>query len=431
MGMTGALCFLLAFTLLINFPGHIANPIAELTESIRQIAAKNYHQRVRFIRHDEFGDLAKSFNVMAEKLEEYQSSNLAGILIEKKRVETIINNMHDPVIGLNERKRILFLNAEAEHILGIEAKELVGKFAQEVALTNDLMRLLVKDLDDSENGQLTYKPQPLKIYAAGKESYFEKESLALSITPTGENKRQHVGYVILLKNITPFKELDAAKTNFIATVSHELKTPLAAIKMSLQLLNNSRIGTVNEEQQHLLYNIGGEADRLLKITGELLNVSQLETGKLQLNRQATEAQQIIDHAIAATRTQAEQKDIRVEVDLPTDLPTVQADGEKTAWVLTNLLSNAIRYSYEHAIVQVKVAPTNGFLTFSVTDTGQGIAPQYKDKVFDRYFRIPGSKKEGTGLGLSISKDFIEAQGGRIGVESDYGAGARFWFTLPL
>ena len=106
-----------------------------------------------------------------------------------------------------------------------------------------------------------------------------------------------------------------------------------------------------------------------------------------------------------------------------------ADSEKTAWVLTNLVSNAIRYSYENSVICLDIAETTNNILFSVTDTGQGIAPQYRDKIFDRYFRVPGTKKEGTGLGLSISKEFIEAQGGSITVESDFGAGSKFTVSL--
>ena len=144
--ITGTLCFLIAFTLLINLPGNIANPIKELTESIKQIAEKNYEQRVHFEGHNEFGELATSFNIMAEKLQEYNSSSLANLMFEKKRVETLINNMCDPVIGLDEKKTILFVNNEALKILGMKAEELIGKSAQDVAVTNDLMRSLVQEL---------------------------------------------------------------------------------------------------------------------------------------------------------------------------------------------------------------------------------------------------------------------------------------------
>src|SRR3989344_4940234 len=142
-GLIGAICVVVVFTFIINFPGYIADPIKNLTESIKQIAAKNYDQRLHFKSNDEFGELAKAFNVMAEELDKYENSNLAKIMFEKKRIETIINNMRDAIIGLNEKKIILFANVQATVLLGLKESNLTGKYAPDVALSNDLMRLLL------------------------------------------------------------------------------------------------------------------------------------------------------------------------------------------------------------------------------------------------------------------------------------------------
>ena len=424
----GTLCFIIAFVLLVNLPGNIANPIRELTESIRQIANKNYAQRVHFNKQNEFGDLAKSFNTMAEKLEEYHNSNLSKLLIEKKRIETLINNMHDPVIGLDENKRILFVNEAAIAACGLPATKLIGQLAQDVAVVNDLVRALIQDmmLAGSHN-----KDRSMKIYADGKESYFEKNIITITITPTGETQQQQIGHVILLRNITPYKELDFAKTNFIATVSHELKTPISSIKLGVQLLEKKQTGSLNEDQQQLIEGIKDDAGRLLKITGELLNLSQVETGNIQLNLQESSPYQILRYAMDAVKVQAELKHIHIDSQVANDLPRVKADEEKTAWVLINLLTNAIRYSPERADIIIEVKQQDKQLLFSVQDKGHGIDPLYKDKIFDRYFQIPGSNRSGTGLGLAICKEFIEAQGGTIDVQTEQGAGSRFYFLLPV
>lgn len=426
--VAGSLCFLIAFILLVNLPSGIANPIKELTESIKEIAAQNYKKRVHFESHSEFGDLARSFNTMAEKLEEYSESRLDKILKGKKRIETLINNMHDPVIGIDETNQVLFANDEALKITGLEEKDTIGRQIQDIAVTNDLIRDIIKDIFRPEAGRV--KPRPLKIFADGKESYFEKEILDINIIPTGETQAQFIGQVIMLRNITPFKELDLAKTNFMGTVSHEFKTPISSIKMSLQLLENKQVGDLNIEQKNLVESIKEDTRRLLEITGELLNITQVESGSIQINIQPTGISEIVRYAVNATKSLAEQKNVKIEILQDSSMQTVMADGEKTAWVLTNLLSNAIRYSYENASVKIDVKKdADGKIKFSVIDTGQGIQPQYLTKIFERYFRIPGTKKEGTGLGLSISKEFIEAQGGKIGVQSEYGAGSTFSFVL--
>ncbi len=426
----GTFCFLIAFSLLVNLPGNIANPIKELTKSIKEIADLNYSQRVHFEKHNEFGELAAAFNTMAQKLEEYKAGNLEKLLIEKKRIEALINNMNDPVIGLDDKRQVLFMNNTALKIAGLKGEDVIGKYVQDVAVNNDLVRSLIQDLFNPVKYDPGTKPLPIKIYADNKESYFEKEVITIKIVPTGEKEEKLIGNVILLQNITPYKELDFAKTNFIATVSHELKTPISSIKMSLQLLENKQVGELNEEQQSLVDSIAADASRLLKITGELLNMTQVESGTIQLSALPSDAAEILNFAVNANRTAAEQKQIKLNISTPAALPKVLADMEKTAWVLTNLISNAIRYSYDNSIVYLSIAEEKGKIKFSVRDTGQGIAPQYIDKIFDRYFRIPGTKKEGTGLGLSISKEFIEAQGGFITVKSDFGTGSTFAISLP-
>ncbi len=233
----------------------------------------------------------------------------------------------------------------------------------------------------------------------------------------------------MLRNITPFKELDFAKTNFIATVSHELKTPIASVKMSLQLLKNKSTGPVNEEQQQLIDSIEEDSNRLLKITGELLNMTQVETGNIQMNIQESKPEDIVHYAVEAVAFHAEQKNITLELHIEPNLQPVKADPEKTSWVMINFLTNAIRYSRERGRIIVTLKRQDGKVLFSVQDNGKGIDARYTGKIFDRYFQVPGSSRSGTGLGLAISKEFIEAQGGIVGVESEIGTGSRFYFLL--
>ena len=424
--LTGSFCFLVAFLVLVNLPSEIANPIKELTESIDQIAKENYSERVHFKAHNEFGTLARSFNSMAEKLEEFNNSSLAKLMMEKRRIETLINQMNDPVIGLDEESIILFVNKEALKILGLENKNPIGQSAFEVAKGNDLFRSLLQDLDSSSS---TNPPKPLKIFANDKESYFEKQCLQISVVPTGEQVPLQVGKVIVLNNVTEYKEKDFAKTNFIATVSHEFKTPIASLGMSLQLIENQAIGQLNPEQKTLIEGMKDDLGRLLKITSELLNMTQLESGNIQLAIMAANPIEIIQYGIQATLQQAEQKGIRIEFEKPSHSSTVLADKEKTAWVVTNLVSNAIRYSFPNSVVSINLKELEKTVEIQVKDSGPGIPSEYKNKIFERYFRVPGSNTEGTGLGLSISKEFIEAQGGAIHLESQLGQGCSFSVSL--
>ena len=406
---------LVSFTFIFNLPGIISGPISSLSEGILAIAGKNYKKRIYLKQGDEFGDLANAFNIMAGKLDEYESSNLAKIKFEKSRIETIINQMRDGIIGLDEKRNILFLNAVSEKLLGLKETEISGQYAPDIALKNDLMRTLLRDDPEKKD---------LKIYADNKESYFSKDVLEVT------NNTEIIGQVIVLRNITPFHELNEAKTNFIATVSHELKTPISSIKMSARLLTDLRVGQLNGEQQELIRSITDDADRLLKITGELLNMSQVETGNIQLKLQPADPATIVDQAVQAVLFQAQQKGIRIHAAVADDLPLIQADVEKTSWVLINFLTNAIKYSPDQSGVEVAVYRSEDKVEFLVTDHGKGIDEKYLPRIFERYFKVPGTHdRNGTGLGLSISKEFIEAQGGHIWVSSQVGEGSRFGFRL--
>lgn len=406
---------LITFSFVVNFPSVISTPIRALNEGISEIAGKNYSKRIYLKQHDEFGELANAFNSMAEKLDDYERSNLAQVRFEKSRIETIINQMKDGIIGFDSKKKILFLNAVAEKLLGVKEAEVLGKYSADVAVNNDLMRTLLQKDEKKE----------LKIYADGKESYFNKDVLNVI------NNNEVVGQVIVLRNITPFHELNEAKTNFIATVSHELKTPISSIKMSAKLLSDNRVGNLNEEQTELIKSISDDSERLLKITSELLNMSQVETGNIQLKLQPVAPAAIVKQALEAVQFKAQQKQVVIKINADENLPLVNADLEKTAWVLINFLTNAIKFSPQNSAAEINIARKNKSVEFLVKDHGKGIEEKYLPKIFDRYFKVPGSSKTGTGLGLAISKEFIEAQGGTIMVQSEIGSGSSFSFLLNI
>jgi signal transduction histidine kinase len=277
--------------------------------------------------------------------------------------------------------------------------------------------------------------KPLKefseaIQAIGRKNY--KQSLHFKGSDEFSELAESFNDMVLVLN-TEFRERDEAKTNFIATVSHELKTPISSIKMSLKLLEDERVGLMNAEQKEMVEHIKDDCSRLLKITSELLNLAQVETGNLQLNFVKAHPLEIVNYAISAMRFQAEQRNIQLELICNNNLPEVSADVEKTAWVLINFLSNALRYSTEESKVEISIVQNNNEVEFSVRDYGKGIDEQYQQRLFDRYFQVPADSNNatGSGLGLAISRDFIEAEQGTIWVESQIGEGSRFCFTLPV
>jgi signal transduction histidine kinase len=421
--LIGSIFGIMAFTFILNFPSYVADPIVQLTNSIQAIANKNYEERLHFDRKDEFEELAQAFNQMAEKLDEYEHSNLANILFEKKRIETIINRISDPILGLDEKNMIVFANDQTLQLLNLTADKLMGRYAPDVALENDLLRNLIRSDAQGEKKHL------IKVVLHGKENYFSKEKIAILYTPTGEKESVPLGHVIILRNVTSYKELDLAKTNFIATISHELKTPIASLQMCGKLLNDTRIGTLNDEQNKVVETLMAESNRLSKLVNELLDLSQVETGNIKLKLEALNPLLIVEQAIESIKFQAERKNITIERIVPDSLVSIKADRDKTTWVMLNLLTNALRHSAENSKVIVQLIQTSASTRFVVTDFGTGIDEKYLSHVFDKFFQVPGST-QGTGLGLAISKEFIEAQNGTIGVTSKMGSGSSFTFELP-
>jgi len=418
---------LIAFLFLIKFPAFITSPISELMDGIREVANKNYHKRLNFTVKDEFYELSQTFNQMAAKLFDYENSNLARIRYEKLRVETIVKNVTDAIIGFDERGIIVSVSPVAERLLGVQENELEGLYADVVARENDLFDRLINERDEQPD---------FKLYLDGKQSYFSKEIFEISAPDDGlfhTTKKNRVGYFILLKNITRFYQIDEAKTNFIATISHELKTPIGSLKMSLRMLEDERFGTINNFQRELIKNIDDDSERLLKITSELLDMGQVETGKLLLNFTPTEPHSIVRFANETVKLIAYQKQVSIKISCSKKLPEIWADPDKTTWVLINFLTNAIKYSRPNAIVELMVKKhSSKMIEFSVRDYGKGIEEMYLPRIFERYFKVPDSGTvSGTGLGLAIAKDFIEAQGGHIGAESRINEGSRFYFRLPL
>ena len=424
----GTICFIISALVFFRYPKNISKPIGLLTQGIKEIANKNYEQRIQIESNDEFGDLADAFNTMAAKLDEYEHSNLSELLFEKRRIDTIINNMKDAIIGLNDKKEIIFSNTLACEILGVNADNIVGQYAPDVAAKNDVFQHIFKDIMLDE-GKKEFSP--LKLVVQNKPSYYTKEVLDVNLTNTGETKTVNVGKVIVLKNITRFLEQDEAKTNFIATISHELKTPISSLRLNLKLLNDNRVGKLNNEQKEIIDALKQETSKMLKITSELLDLAQVETGNIQLNLQVANPIQIINYVKDTSLNHAKPKHIHLHFKSDDNLPLIYADAEKTTWVLLNLINNAIQYSGYDSTIDISTENKGDSVLFQVKDYGIGIEEQYLKRIFEKFFRVPGSSQKGTGLGLAISKEFITKQKGKIWAESSPGEGSSFYFSLPI
>ncbi len=425
-GLSGVL---ISLVFILGTPSYLFKPLSKLNEGIRLIASKNYSHQLPVKGKDELAEIAVSFNQMAGRLLEYDRTNIELLLSEKKRIDAVINQMHEAIIGLDESLTVLFANNLARELLNLKEEDIRGKLIWSLAARNDFVQSFADDF--ALGGLENLEPKPTRMIHKGKEKWYSREIIPVLLEQAENHKKINIGFVVVLTDITAFSEKDRAKTHFIATVSHELKTPISSIIMSVKLLIDERAGKLSEGQLELVGSIKEDSDRLLKITGELLKMAQVETGNIQLDVNPIEPSRIVDVSVRALQQQAAAKNILIESGLRTNRKAL-CDPDKTTWVLINFLSNAIRYSPDHSIIRIEITETDhDYLRFSVQDAGPGIEPRIQDRIFEKYYKGPDSGHSGTGLGLAISKEFIKAMGGEIGVESTPGEGSTFYFLLPV
>ncbi|MBK8498509.1 MAG: HAMP domain-containing protein [Flavobacteriales bacterium] len=399
-----ALVLVVGLIFSLGFPRIITRPIQRLQHAVEEISEGNYRHRVPAFRGDELGSLAEAFNAMSARLEQWESSNLARVMTEKTRAEAVLNSLEDAGIGTDEQGSILFVNRKATELLGMAEAELTGRSASAVAERNDLLRHVL-----GNNGNA-----PFKAVIDGREQFFAGVRFPIE-GPTG-----NLGTVYLLRNITPFQERDEAKTRFLATITHELKTPLASSDIGLSLLE--RGGAKTEQQSAILADLRKDHQRLVRIVSELLDMAQVESGKVRLAMADHALADIVRDATDALHANAEARLISIEIRIDPEDLRVHADGEKATWALINILSNALRFAPERSSITIAGETGKNQVTLSITDRGPGLSDEQRAHLFERFGPHSGT---GTGLGLSIARDLMRAMGGDIQLQSSSERGSVF------
>ncbi|TPG67008.1 ATP-binding protein [Hymenobacter nivis] len=430
--LVATLAVLLALLLVGSVPEAAVLPLRKLTNALEHATSSNFAASIPVESYDEFGRVARAFNRMLVQLQEYRTSTLAELVTERNRARSVVNGLDEGLLLLDENGRILLANPVLGELLGLPVAQLVDQLAADVAQRNDLLATMLRPLGAPRRATAIAETPLLTVTRNGEEAYYRLAVQDLVNFNEASDKTEFVGQVLTLRNVSDFKKLDQVKSNFLATVSHELKTPLSSINMSLKLLQTDKIDAA--ERTRVTDGIRRETQRLLRLVGELLDVSRLDPGAgIELNFGPTALPDVVAFATATVQAQIDNKQLRLATELPADLPAVRADVEKTTWVLINLLANAIRYSPTGETLTVRAAPAGKFVQLTVQDQGPGIAAEHHDKIFQRFAQIPDKTgyQGGSGLGLSIAREFITAQGGRLWVESELGSGSAFHFTLPV
>lgn len=429
MSIVATLSILITLSFIFTFPSTIVEPIKALTEKIKSISEKNYDQKLEIHSEDELGELATAFNVMAARLKLYDAKQIDQLLFEQKRLEAVVHSFEDGILFVDENRKVVLANSIVLELTGLEEENILHHYLHEIAEYNDLIKEISKTVSvkhlDSE-----VDIKPLRIANNGKEYFFNIETEEIITYSETEKKETFIGNLILLRNITKYQERDKAKTNLLATASHELKTPLSSINLSIKLLDDKRIGILNDEQKEIINSLRQHSNRLSRVINELLDYSQIETGNIRLKFTSIKPDIILDIGITALMMQVSEKYIDLKTNIEEDLPNIHADLEKLVFVFINILNNAIRYSKKGDEIKIEVMKVGNEVQFSIKDNGPGISKEDKERLFQRFTQVGEISKQGWGLGLAISREFINAQNGRIWVESELGKGSKFIFSIP-
>jgi len=408
----------IAFMLLIG--RWILRPIAKLTSSALEIKEGNLDLVVPSRSNDEIGALADAFNDMATSLREFRRSDRAQMIQMRRSMEQAFRALPEAVAIVNADGLIEISSESASQVFNIRPNETINKLALEGIIDLYNEAILTACVAEPPSDQSL-----IQRFIKGKEHYFRPKAV-----PVLDSYGKPMGVIMIISDVTLEREQNEMKRGVVSTVSHQLKTPLTSIRMSLHLLLEEKVGALTEKQAELLVAAREESDRLNSILEKLLNISRIESGKTSMEIKSVRPQELVFESVEPFRSVAIDRGLTLEVHAPDDLPDVLADPVMVSQVFANLLSNAVKYSDPGGLVRIQVTSSEDAVQFSVSDTGRGIPGQYLKKILENFFRVPGqTNQSGLGLGLSIVQEIVEAHGGTVTVESRESEGSIFVFSL--
>jgi NtrC-family two-component system sensor histidine kinase KinB len=405
----------------------ISRPVTELKEAALQVAQGNYAVQVPVRGSDELALLATQFNLMVEKLKQFHDMNIGRIIAEKRKSEAIIRSVTDGIVVVDDNFLITNMNPEAAKIFGVFPEDALEKHILEVMRDEKIFGFLKEALASGQSRHLEEGEDILTI-TSGEAARHYQVAIVPMRTPSGVI----AGVVLLLRDITRLRELDRLKSEFVMTASHELRTPLTSINVAVNLLRESAVAKLTDQERALLEACHEDVQRLRALVNDLLDLSRIEAGKLELSFEPVQPRFLGEQAQSVIRAQAESKGIELSLGVPEDLPPVTADPHKIVWVLVNLLANAVRYTKGGGHIKLAGERVGNQVQLSVSDDGEGIPLDLQPRIFDKFVHgKPSDGGGGSGLGLAICKEIVKAHRGTIWLDSTPGQGSTFTFTLPV
>jgi len=400
-------------------------PLRLLSLAVRRIGEGDLDARARIEGEDEIAQVGRELDTMADKLSQYRSSSLGELLQAQQASQAAIDSLPDPVIVLSLDGQVLNVNQAAENLLRLEAgRDPLSRLPPQLREALDKIRAHIFA------GKGPYAPRGVEE-AMRVEGEGGGRALLPRATPLYSEQGNVTGASIVLQDVTRLLRFDELKNDLVATVAHEFRTPLTSMRMAVHILLEGIVGPLNDKQLDLVGAARDDCERLQGIVEDLLDLSRIQAGKVEVSLTALPAKSILDAAVAAKADAARDAGLKLEGDLIEPVLPVLVDPDRINLVFDNLVGNAIRHSPKGSRIVVRARPEKGLVRFEVEDQGPGIPVEYQQRIFEKFFRMPGTKGEGIGLGLYISREIVAAHGGEMGVESEPGKGSRFWFTLRV
>jgi len=416
----------LGFSLLLA--NLIVKPVHQIIEATKKISEGDYDVEVKSTSRDELGAMAKDFNVMVKKLKAYRDLNLKQILSEKHKSEAIIRSIDDGLVVLNAELKIEDINPAAAKVFGKRPDEIQGRHLLEIIKDEKLFNYVHRAFESEIVSQPDDEDANILTVDKGQ----SQQHFLFSVTPVLAGEEAVVSMVLLLRDITRLKELDRLKSEFVMAASHELKTPLTSIGMSISLLKEKLMDKLDSKESELLCAADEEVQRLKALVNDLLDISRIEAGKMSIDFDSVSVESLFEKAVSFLKNQANEKSIELSYSFAHDLPPVKADVHKITWVLTNLIANALRYTEANGYIRLSAEQAGSQIHISVSDNGAGIPYEYQSRIFDKFVQVKTERAlGGSGLGLAICKEIVRAHGGTIWVDSQPGEGSTFTFTVPI
>lgn len=407
----------------------LTGSLRRLKQGAQRLANGDFSRQIPVTSHDEIGETAQAFNTMAERLRE----SYHRLSVETERDRVLLESMGEGVLAVDEKGAIVIVNTQAGQLLELEETEkLTGRAVHEVVTLLDTKDKPLPDAQLPIMQALETRQAVHDIYAFRK-SGGVKVALDITATPVLVESRT-VGAIMNLRDVTKEKEIDRMKTEFISLASHQLRTPLSAIRWFSEMLLSGDAGELKPDQAEFARNISDSTDRMIALVNALLNISRIESGRIMIDPKPTDLRELVSGIVNDLKAKTSEKEQMLIISVHEDLPKINLDPRLIGQVYLNLLTNAIKYTPKGGEISVFISKKGDEVISQVTDNGYGIPKEQQGRIFQKFFRASNAAKvetDGTGLGLYLIKAVVESSGGKIWFESEEGKGTTFWFSMPL